>query len=202
MPKPNTKGGKNFKKGKKHIDTNTKNNEPEAVENYHRYAQVEKKLGGNVLDLTCNDGIKRHGLIRGKMNKRVWMNPGDILLVELNNELNTSAKTPECFITHKYSSHKANNLKAQGFINFNVKNDEESDINFGENDQSGYDDIYAEMDKLDTENKNEEESKENKNTKDVKEAKKRALKEKDKLNDQSRQLARKKKDDDYDFDSI
>jgi initiation factor 1A len=202
MPKPNTKGGKNFKKGKKKPDSTIKNNEPEAVENYHRYAQVEKKLGGNVLDLMCSDGIKRHGIIRGKMIKRIWMNPSDILLVELNNELNTSAKTPECFITHKYSNHKANNLKSQGVINFNVKADDDSDINFGEdNGQSGYDNIYAEMDKIDGENKDDDDSN-TKDTKDVKEAKKRALREKDKLDAQSRQLARKKKDDEFDFDSI
>jgi initiation factor 1A len=215
MPKNNQKGGKNFKKGKKKTGL-VKNNEPKKTESYQRYAQIEKKLGGNMMDLTCSDGEKRHGIIPGKMHKRVWMYAGDIVLVELNSDLNQNAKIQECFITHKYSNHAANNLKSLGEINFNVKSDDtmtDDTIKFGDDSSklSDYNDVYAEMDKLDNENKTdggktEEEKKKIRETQDTKDAKKRALKEKNKIQDILRQDSRSKKDttdnEVFDFDSI
>lgn len=155
MPK-NTKGGKNFKKGKRGGGTETKVEEPLATEEFHRYAQVEKKLGGSRLLVNCSDGIKRQGIIRGKMHKKVWMNPSDIILVEINSELNQSHKSQECYIVHKYTVNGALNLKQQGEINFEVKNPDnnESDVVFGD-DEDSEDDIHDTMDKLAKEEKKE-----------------------------------------------
>lgn len=33
--------------------------------------------------LQCFDGVKRLGLIRGKLRKKIWINNGDIILVSL-----------------------------------------------------------------------------------------------------------------------
>lgn len=209
MPKPNQKGGKNFKKGKKNSNTVTIE-EPKATESFHRYAQVLKKVGGNTLELNCSDGINRHGIIPGKMHKRIWMNVGDILLVELNNEINKNAKKEQCFITHKYSTHCANNLKNMNLISFNVNSDEddESDIKFGEDTSkmSSNDDIYDEIDKLENEEKNNKDSSTDskKDKLENKTAQKKIYRENAKVKDQAVQSARSQKDnfDGFDFDSL
>jgi translation initiation factor 1A len=206
MPKPNQKGGKNFKKGKKRA-SDSYGEEPKATESFHRYAQVVKKLGGNILEVNCSDGTTRHGIIPGKMNKRVWMNAGDVILVEVSTELNKNAKIEECFITHKYSNHAANNLKNMNLITFNVTAEESDDnIKFGEDNSKLSDNIYDEMDKLEDENKAESiaNKTQKKETLEDKNIKKRVFKETGKLKDQERQQARTKKDDydAIDFDSI
>ena len=80
MP-PNAKGGKNYKK-KKHT------NENEVVQFVEKeddqvYARVIKMLGGNNITAYCNDDVLRLCHIRGSMRKRVWLNPGDIILISL-----------------------------------------------------------------------------------------------------------------------
>jgi translation initiation factor 1A len=183
---PNNKGGKNYKKIAKKDLSNVKLDEPLATEEFHRYAQVEKKLGGSRILVNCSDNIKRQGIIRGKMYKKVWMNPGDILLVEINPELNQSHKSPECYIIHKYSEFAIQNLKTQGEIDFETKkyDTKESDIIFAdesEEEDQEQDEIYEEMDKL-----NKEVSE--------KEQKKRILKDKARENEKQRQRDRTKKE--------
>jgi len=84
MP-PNAKGGKNYKK-KKH------SNENEVVrfiekEEDQLYARVIRMLGGNNITAYCNDDKLRLCHIRGSMRKRVWLNPGDIVLVSLRDSV-------------------------------------------------------------------------------------------------------------------
>lgn len=40
-------------------------------------------LGNGRLEAYCFDGVKRLAIIRGKMQKKVWMGNGDIVLVSL-----------------------------------------------------------------------------------------------------------------------
>ena len=75
------KGGKNYKKGKK---TNEGETRRELIykEDGQEYAQVQKMLGDGRVQLQCYDGVARLGLIRGTMKRRVWISPvmSDILL--------------------------------------------------------------------------------------------------------------------------
>jgi len=78
MP-PNKKGGKNYKKGK-HV-----NDEPVMYERQEDqiYGRVLKLLGGCNALVYCNDGRERLCHIRGSMRKKVWIDPGDIVLLSL-----------------------------------------------------------------------------------------------------------------------
>jgi translation initiation factor 1A len=87
MP-PNKKGGKNYKKGK-HVD-----DEPILYERLEgqMYGRVLKLLGGCNALVYCNDNRERICHIRGNMRKKVWLSPGDIVLISLR-ELDRSGNT-------------------------------------------------------------------------------------------------------------
>lgn len=67
------KGGKNYKKGKKRDEGETRR-ELIFKEDGQEYAQVIKMLGDGRAALQCYDGVARTGLIRGTMRRRVWIN--------------------------------------------------------------------------------------------------------------------------------
>lgn len=67
------KGGKNYKKGKKRDEGETRR-ELIFREDGQQYAQVQKMLGDGRAALSCYDGVARIGLIRGTMRRRVWIN--------------------------------------------------------------------------------------------------------------------------------
>lgn len=111
MPK-NTHGGKNHKKGK-----NKNSNEDSDIlvlaKGNQIYCLVKKRVGGTRLDVECSDGVNRSAIIPGTFYKRVWINPGDILLCDT--ELN---EDKVCYILHKYTQKSANQLRNMGEINF------------------------------------------------------------------------------------
>jgi translation initiation factor 1A len=109
MP-PNAKGGKNYKK-QKH------SNENEVVrfiekEDDQIYARVIKMLGGNNISAYCNDNKLRVCHIRGSMRKRVWLNPGDIILVSLR-----MSEDEKCDVVMKYDPSLLSKLKKLNNIN-------------------------------------------------------------------------------------
>ena len=73
------KGGKNRRRGK---NENEEKRELIFKEDGQEYAQVLRMLGNGRLEAYCIDGVKRLCHIRGKMRKKVWVNKGDIVLVE------------------------------------------------------------------------------------------------------------------------
>lgn len=81
MP-PNTKGGKGYKKKKKVGDS-------QAVPAYldrepdQQPARAIRLLGNRNVLCFCNDGVLRICHICGKMKGRVWIEPGDMVLVSL-----------------------------------------------------------------------------------------------------------------------
>lgn len=76
MP-PNKIGGKNYKKGKHGDD------EPILYEKLdgQMYGRVLRLLGGCNALVYCNDNHERLCHIRGNMRKKVWLAPGDIVLI-------------------------------------------------------------------------------------------------------------------------
>ncbi|MEM2636949.1 MAG: translation initiation factor aIF-1A [Candidatus Korarchaeota archaeon] len=44
-------------------------------------AIVIRRLGGDIVEVKCEDGVVRQARIPGKMKKRVWIHTGDILLI-------------------------------------------------------------------------------------------------------------------------
>ena len=85
------------------------------------YACVKKKVGGQRIIVTCSDDKERSAVIPGKFFKRVWMNPGDIVLCNAN----TDGKDENCYIVYKYNNREASTLKSQGKIQFDVIQEKE-----------------------------------------------------------------------------
>lgn len=118
MPK-NKIGGKNFKKGKKVSKDNDSSNKilPEADETeFQLYGQVLKKLGGSRISVICSDKIERIGIIPGSFYKKVWLNIGDVLLIQRN-----PLKDIESFILYKYETSQTHELLKNKKINFVTK---------------------------------------------------------------------------------
>ena len=62
-------------------------------------------LGNGRVECNCFDGVKRMCTIRGKLRNRVWMNPGDIILVSLREFGDEKAD-----VMHKYYAEEAYEL--------------------------------------------------------------------------------------------
>jgi len=123
------------KKQQKTVQNQENNREILMREAGLEYAQAVKMLGEGRLEINCFDGKTRMGHIRGKINKRVWISPGDILLVALRDFQDDKAD-----IVHKYSLDEIKELKKIGQIpsdtkidtqiKFNDNSDEDIDIFF------------------------------------------------------------------------
>ena len=84
-------------------------------EEEQEYAQVLRLLGNGRVEAQCFDNVKRMCTIRGKMRNRVWINPGDIILVALREFGDEKAD-----IFHKYYPEEAFELQELGEIPENV----------------------------------------------------------------------------------
>jgi len=114
MPKNKGKGGKNRRRGK-----NTNEEEKRELilkEAGQEYAQVIRMLGNGRLEGHCFDGKTRLCHIRGKMRKKVWISPGDIILLGLRDFQDDKAD-----VILKYTSDEARKLKAQGELPDNTQ---------------------------------------------------------------------------------
>ncbi len=73
---------------------------------------VEQMLGGDRLKVLCDDGNSRIVRIPGKLRKRVWIKPGDLVLIEpwkvQGNERGD--------VIFKYTPTQANWLKRKNYI--------------------------------------------------------------------------------------
>ncbi|CAI9100445.1 OLC1v1037555C1 [Oldenlandia corymbosa var. corymbosa] len=107
MPKNKGKGGKNRRRG-----TNNGDNEKRELlfkEDGQDYAWVLRMLGNCRLEAACVDGTKRLCHIRGKLHKKVWINPGDLVLLGLRDYQDHKAD-----VCHKYFPDEARLVKAYG----------------------------------------------------------------------------------------
>ncbi|EEA05384.1 putative translation initiation factor eIF-1A [Cryptosporidium serpentis] len=133
MPKNKGKGGKNRRRGKN--DSEGDKRELVFKEEGQEYGQVQRMLGNGRLDAYCFDGQKRLCHIRGKMRKKVWVNPGDIVLVSLRDFQDSKGD-----IILKYTPDEARALKSKGEIPETTKINE-SDIF-----EDGYDEVDIDFD--------------------------------------------------------
>jgi translation initiation factor 1A len=137
MPKGNTVGGKAYKKNK--TGRVKKTNEMMYAEDdpSYRYALVVKKLGGSRLEININEGEEGvHGNIRGALYKKVYMNPGDVILVSARDDLTDDHVYD---ILHKFTPDQTSLLRRQKLISFDEKKENNVDgIMFG--DDNGSDD--------------------------------------------------------------
>ncbi|KAH6630225.1 hypothetical protein B0J18DRAFT_363772 [Chaetomium sp. MPI-SDFR-AT-0129] len=131
MPKNKGKGGKNRRRGKNENDNEKR--ELTFKEDGQEYAQVLKMLGNGRLEALCFDGVKRLGLIRGKLRKKIWINNGDIILVSLREYQDEKGD-----VILKYSADEARSLKAYGELPDNAKINETDTFGPNEDGDCGF----------------------------------------------------------------
>ncbi|AEO65091.1 16d27ea1-a51f-4b8d-b89f-7186ef88b5be [Thermothielavioides terrestris] len=131
MPKNKGKGGKNRRRGKNENDNEKR--ELTFKEEGQEYAQVLKMLGNGRLEAMCFDGVKRLGLIRGKLRKKIWINNGDIILVSLREYQDNKGD-----VILKYSADEARSLKAYGELPDTAKINETDTFGPGEDGDCGF----------------------------------------------------------------
>jgi translation initiation factor 1A len=113
---PNQTGGKNYKKKKKD------GGETERIvfidrEEGQEPARVIKLFGNCNVQLYCNDGRTRVGHIRGSMQKKVWINVGDIVLVSLRDDTGAKVGEERADILAKYDPRALSKLKKEDGVN-------------------------------------------------------------------------------------
>lgn len=79
------------------------------------YAQINKMLGDGRAALLCNDDVLRIGLLRGKIRRRLGVELGDIVLVNLR-----EFEPIKCDIIHKYVNYESMYLKETGELSENI----------------------------------------------------------------------------------
>lgn len=197
---PNVRGGKSFKRGKKKPVKKgdcplAETDDPKKL---NRYGMVIRRLGGRNIEIECDDAVIRRGYIPGRLHNKVWMNPSDVVLVQVDENDKT-----HCYILHKYEKTDVLNLKAKGIIKFDIKSDDskEDNITFGEDIVSDNDDDVHNQLKEKSEDSTDGDIDDKKTapmSQSAKEALKRDRKQTHKDQDQTRNKAR----DTFDFDSI
>jgi translation initiation factor 1A len=78
------------------------------------FAVVTHHDGGNHVRVRCEDGVERMGRIPGRMKYRVWIEEGDVVLVEPWDWQDEKAD-----IEWRYESADAAQLREEGHLDFN-----------------------------------------------------------------------------------
>jgi translation initiation factor 1A len=157
----NVKGGKHYKKGKRQTHEKKKQSEiPLANKSELSYAQVRNKLGGNRIEIDCLDNKIRQCIIPGSFIKKVWINKGDIILIQLS-DMNEK----ECYVLYKYDVSEVQYLKTLIDLRFELSSNNMStddNIVFGDEynkkneefKEEEFDDIISSVNKINQNNKN------------------------------------------------
>ena len=75
------------------------------------FAEVIEMLGANRVQVRCADGTERTARIPGRMQKRVWIREGDVVLVEPWDWQDEKGD-----ITWRYEKSEADQLREDGHI--------------------------------------------------------------------------------------
>jgi eukaryotic/archaeal initiation factor 1A len=75
------------------------------------FAEVIEMLGANRVSVRCADGEQRHARIPGRMQKRIWIREGDLVLVDPWDWQDEKAD-----ITWRYEKTQADQLREEGHI--------------------------------------------------------------------------------------
>jgi len=129
MPR-NTRGGNKAKRGKNAPRQNNKSLRTKDPNTLELYGKAVKRLGGSppIILVLCEDGKERRCVIRGKFQKRIWINPDDYVLITCNNESGISGE-----VTCKYNSSEVARLEEKGEISpqtFNKNEDHDNNVVF------------------------------------------------------------------------
>ena len=89
------------------------------------YAQIARILGNGRFECKCFDGQNRIGKVRGKMNKRIWIELGNLVLMGLRDYQDGKGD-----IFHKFTDDESRKLKTLGELpsDFVYKETKETDV--------------------------------------------------------------------------
>ena len=122
MPKP--KGGKKKKRGKK--NTVTVKRDLEFRDETQAYGRVVKMMGDGRIQAKCSDGEVRTCHIRGKMRKRIWINPDDLILVDIR-----SYQEDKADVVYKYTLDEDRTLQSYGELTGGTAKEEQDEDDGG-----------------------------------------------------------------------
>jgi translation initiation factor 1A len=75
------------------------------VRNKEMFAIADSLLGASRIKVVCQDGVSRMGRIPGKMKKRQWIRPGDLVIVKA-----WDFQADKCDVVFRYTRTQAVNL--------------------------------------------------------------------------------------------
>lgn len=78
---------------------------------------VDQMLGADRLRVRCEDGNSRICRIPGRLRKKVWMHPGDLVLVKPW----VVQSDERADVIYKYTYTQANWLKRKGYVKSNLQ---------------------------------------------------------------------------------
>jgi translation initiation factor 1A len=122
MPKNMGKGGKAFKKGKAGGEPQKRELVKAAKELGEEYAMIKKTLGNLRLECQLENGSKVIGVIRGALVRKVWITPGDVVIVS-KREFNEADNVD---ILHKFQPAEVRELIKDGEIPRDFKSQEDA----------------------------------------------------------------------------
>lgn len=137
---------KNLHGGNKHKKFKNKNPHEQVTKTTIRaeynqlYAKVLKRMGNNRVSVICSDGETRSCSIPGKYRRKLWLNPDDILLVDI--ESHGTNNNNICMMNHKYNSKDIDSLKQENLLNkIEFGNENENNISYSDSEivESSYD---------------------------------------------------------------
>jgi len=114
-------GGKNRRRGK-NFSSLLHKREIIFRDDQQLYGHVEKLLGDKRVLCKCSDQLERVCHIRGKFHRRVWINPGDIVLLSKREFEHEKAD-----IIHKYTPEEGRFLVENGEFDIQTINNTSSD---------------------------------------------------------------------------
>jgi translation initiation factor 1A len=141
----NERGGSGYKKGKKKPSAEPQEIKGQVIDidsgHGNMYALVVKNMGP-ALEVKCSDGKTLRARIPGKFRKKVWLNAGDIVLLDCPEDF----KGVEATVMYKLDPAEIRKLRADKTINFEGQSNNNNmvGIKFGEDDD---DDTVLEDDK-------------------------------------------------------
>jgi translation initiation factor 1A len=72
---------------------------------------IEERLGGNKMKVKCFDGKTRNSRVPGRLKRKLWLRPGDVVLIEPWELDKTKGD-----VIFKYPSNQIEWLKRNGYI--------------------------------------------------------------------------------------
>jgi len=72
---------------------------------------IEQRLGGNKMMINCLDGIKRNCRVPGRLKRKLWLRPGDVVIVEPWDFDNTKGD-----VLFKYNPTHIDWLRKKGYL--------------------------------------------------------------------------------------